>query len=113
MALISMFQVPPIYELDTTDFSKWDENVKNKAIEAIESFIDGTPSEIKPLNPNIKEELKKIDGNSRNYCSICQRLIIGDRTYAIHLNSNRHMKMKKRKEPTHPCNSSLVTKEEK
>lgn len=98
MALIlKLFQVPLIYELDTTDVSNWDENVKNKAIVAIESFINGTPSEIKPLNPNKKDGLKKYDGHSHNYCNVCQRLIIGDKEYAIHLNSNRHMKVMKKK----------------
>lgn len=97
MALMwKIFQVPPIYELDTTDISKWDENVKNKAIVIIESFINGAPSEIKPLNPNVKEEEKKMDRHSNNYCKVCQRLIIGDKQYGIHLNSNRHMKMMKR-----------------
>lgn len=97
MALMcKMFQVPPIYELDTTDISKWDENVKNKAIAIIESFINGSPCEIKPLDPSIKEGEKKIDGLSHNYCKVCQRLIIGDKEYAIHLNSNRHMKVIKK-----------------
>lgn len=81
--------------MDTTDVSNWDENVKNKAIIVIESFINGVPSEIKPLVPSVKD-LKKIDGLSHNYCKVCQRLIIGDKEYAIHLNSNRHMKVMKK-----------------
>lgn len=82
--------------MDTTDTTKWDENVKNKAIVIIESFINGSQCEIKPLDPKVKDEVKKIDGLSHNYCKICQRLIIGDKVYAIHLNSNKHMKMMKK-----------------
>lgn len=82
--------------MDATDVSKWDENVKNKATAVIESFVNGVASEIKPIDPNIKQDLKKIDGLSHNYCQVCQRLIIGDKEYEIHLKSNRHMKVIKK-----------------
>lgn len=82
--------------MDTTDVTNWNENVKNKAILIIESFINGAPIEIKPLDPDVKEGLKTIDVLSHNYCEVCQRLIIGDKQYAIHLNSNRHMKVIKK-----------------
>lgn len=97
MALYMSFllQVPPIYELDTTDLTQWNKNVSNKAIEIIENHLNGSSSRYEPIRTEIEEEKKNIDGNSRNYCAVCDRLIIGDKTYKIHLNSNRHMKVVK------------------
>lgn len=95
--MVSIFQVPPIYELDTTDVSKWDDNVKNKATHIIETYLYNTTCIFKPLQPNVPEEKKNADGNSYNYCEVCERIFIGDNVYAIHLNSNRHMKVLKLK----------------
>ncbi|XP_053606974.1 tRNA dimethylallyltransferase [Plodia interpunctella] len=90
-------QIPPVYELDTTDITSWEENVKNKAETIISSFLNETPCDYEPLKLKIDEEKKNIDGKSYNYCEICSRLIIGDKTYEIHLKSNRHMKVLKKK----------------
>ncbi|XP_049874589.1 tRNA dimethylallyltransferase [Pectinophora gossypiella] len=90
-------EVPPIYELDTTDVSKWDENVKNKAIKIIESFLNETPCEYEPVESKNREEVKGINTKSSNFCEVCNRLIIGDKQYGIHLRSNRHMKVLKKK----------------
>ncbi|KAL4706215.1 hypothetical protein ACJJTC_018399 [Scirpophaga incertulas] len=99
-------EVPLIYELDTTDISKWDENVKTKAIHIIESFLNDIPCNYEPLKPDIDEEKINKDGNSRNFCSVCERLILGDEAYQIHLRSFRHSKvlnMKKKKESKKTC----------
>lgn len=99
MALILslLFQIPPIYELDTTDVSKWDEEVKNKAIHIIESYLNDTQSEFEPLHSNIDDSKREMDGNSHNYCDVCNRIFIGDNVFAIHLNSFRHKKVLKKK----------------
>lgn len=89
-------QVPPIYELDTTDLSQWDKLVKNKSIEIIESYINKIPCPYEPLKKNIDEN-RKINSQSSNYCDICERLIIGDKEYAIHLNSIKHQRVIKKK----------------
>ncbi|CAG9793667.1 unnamed protein product [Diatraea saccharalis] len=90
-------EVPTIYELDTTDLTKWNEEVKNKAIQIIDSYITGQTCCFEPLKSNITEEKKLIDGNSRNYCDVCNRLILGDKTYEIHLQSYKHKKVLKKK----------------
>ncbi|XP_059050748.1 tRNA dimethylallyltransferase [Achroia grisella] len=90
-------EVPPIYELDTTDVANWDENVKNKAVHVIDSYIKGSKCDYKPIEVIIDEDKKKIDANSSNYCNICERIIIGDKTYEIHLKSHKHMKVLKKK----------------
>lgn len=91
------FQVPPIYELDTTDVSKWDHEVKKKAIHIVESYLNETPCEFKPLTSEIDEVKKSVDGNSYNHCDVCNRIFIGDNVYAIHLKSIRHNKVLKKK----------------
>ncbi|XP_047503271.1 tRNA dimethylallyltransferase [Pieris napi] len=90
-------EVPPIYELDTTDLSKWNEDVKNKAIDIIESYLNESICNVEPLKPQQHDEKVKIDGHSCNYCEVCERLIIGDKEYSIHLTSNRHKKVLKKK----------------
>ncbi|CAK1550654.1 unnamed protein product [Leptosia nina] len=90
-------EVPPIYELDTTDLSKWDQEVTIKAIDIIESSIANTPCKYESLTPKLHEEKSNIDGHSSNYCEVCERLIIGDKEYKIHLSSNRHKKVLKKK----------------
>lgn len=69
--------------------------MKNKAIKIVESFCKAVPCEFEPLKSCIDEEKKTIDGNSSNFCEVCQRIIIGDNTYKIHLNSNKHKKVLK------------------
>ncbi|CAH0694336.1 unnamed protein product [Spodoptera exigua] len=89
-------EVPPIYELDTTDISKWDEEVKNKAIHIIESYINEEPCNFDPIKSVIDDVKKGMDGNSHNYCEVCKRIFIGDNVYAIHLESFRHKKVLKK-----------------
>ncbi|XP_022830475.1 tRNA dimethylallyltransferase-like [Spodoptera litura] len=89
-------EVPPIYELDTTDISKWDEEVKNKAIHIVESYVNEKPCEYTPVKSVIDDVKKGIDGNSHNYCEVCKRIFIGDNVYAIHLESFRHKKVLKK-----------------
>lgn len=101
--------MPPIYELDTTDLSKWNIEVLNKATDIIESHVNEISCPYEPIKVEMDEEKKKIDGNSRNYCAVCERLILGDKTYQIHLQSYRHMKVlkkKKKMEHTAPAVSS-------
>ncbi|XP_072947548.1 tRNA dimethylallyltransferase [Epargyreus clarus] len=90
-------EVPPIFELDTTELSKWDEEVKNKAISIVESFLNKTPCQFEPLKPQIQNEVKNIDSHSSNYCEVCERLIIGDKEFGIHMSSHRHSRALKKK----------------
>ncbi|XP_038223384.1 tRNA dimethylallyltransferase [Zerene cesonia] len=90
-------EVPPVFELDTTDINKWNEEVLNKAICVIDSFTSNTCSKYEPLKPKINEEKLTLNVHSSNYCDVCNRLIIGDKEYAIHLASNKHRKVLKKK----------------
>lgn len=83
--------------MDTTNLNKWDDEVKNKAITIIESFVNGTPCQYEPLKQYLSEDKRSIDGHSCNYCDVCERLIIGDKEYSIHLSSHKHMRVMKKK----------------
>ncbi|CAH2040010.1 unnamed protein product, partial [Iphiclides podalirius] len=63
-------EVPPIYELDTTDLSNWNEHVKFKAIEIIESYINEVPCPYEPLKRKVNEEKLNINGHSSNFCEL-------------------------------------------
>lgn len=89
--------MPPVYELDTTDITQWDENVKNKAFHIIERFLNNSTCNYEPVKSVISDDKKQSDRNSYNYCEICQRIFIGDFVYTAHLNSVKHSKVVKLK----------------
>nr|XP_026489226.1 tRNA dimethylallyltransferase [Vanessa tameamea] len=92
-------EIPLIYELNTTDLSQWDSEVKNKALDIIKSLITNTPCQYEHLKPEKKnEEISNMNVHSCNYCQVCERLIIGDKEYSIHLKSHKHMRVLKSKE---------------
>lgn len=89
--------------------TSWNENVQNKAIHILESYINETTCNYEPITSEIDEQKKKIDGNSYNYCDVCERVIIGDNVYRIHLNSYRHKKVFKKKKRTEEKQKSEST----
>ncbi|XP_050351983.1 tRNA dimethylallyltransferase [Nymphalis io] len=92
-------EIPLIYELNTTNPSQWDNEVKDKAIHIINSLITNSPCQYDHLKPEkITEEITNINVHSSNYCQVCERLIIGDKEFSIHLKSHKHMKVLKSKE---------------
>lgn len=91
-------QVSPIYELDTTNVALWDENVKNKAIHIIESYINKSTCDYEPLKPHTARRNQLYDAHSNNFCDVCNRIFLGDHIYEIHLKSNKHKKVLKIKQ---------------
>lgn len=114
MAVIVLFvlQVAPVYELNTTNLSLWDDEVKNKAIHIIESYLNNSPCKYEPIKPVINEEKMKMDVASRNFCTVCNRLFLGDKVYEIHLKSFRHMKVLKKKQNSEKASTSTTEIEE-
>lgn len=66
-------------------------------MEIIESYINDVPCPHEPLKRNVDDEKQNIDGHSNNYCEVCERLIIGDKEFSIHMNSFKHMRVLKKK----------------
>uniref|UniRef100_F6XBV9 tRNA dimethylallyltransferase n=1 Tax=Callithrix jacchus TaxID=9483 RepID=F6XBV9_CALJA len=87
--------VPPVYGLEVSDVSKWEESVLEPALEIVQSFIQGH----KPTAAPIKMPYNEAE-NKRSYhmCNICDRIIIGDREWAAHIKSKSHLnQLKKRR----------------
>uniref|UniRef100_A0A2K6EWL2 tRNA dimethylallyltransferase n=1 Tax=Propithecus coquereli TaxID=379532 RepID=A0A2K6EWL2_PROCO len=87
--------VPPIYGLEVSDVSKWEESVLEPALQIVQSFIQGH----KPAAAPIKIPYNEAE-NKRSYhmCDFCDRIIIGDREWAAHIKSKSHLhQLKKRR----------------
>ncbi|KAL1517218.1 hypothetical protein ABEB36_001011 [Hypothenemus hampei] len=84
-------QVPPIYNLDTTNVAEWDENVRKPAMEILENYISGRKCSIEPLTmldkvsvPNVLDQTYK--------CETCDKILVGEHQFSIHMKSQRHKK---------------------
>ncbi|GAB0089143.1 tRNA dimethylallyltransferase [Sergentomyia squamirostris] len=88
--------VPPLYKLDTTDPSKWQEDIFERAVEIIQAFIEDRPSKIEPEKriPGSKDEYSD---ETTNMCIICDRVFIGEYQWRIHNKSNKHKKILSKK----------------
>jgi len=87
--------VPPVYGLEVSDVSKWEESVLEPALEIVQSFIQGH----KPAAAPVKMPYNETE-NKRSYhmCDLCDRIIIGDREWAAHIKSKSHLhQLKKRR----------------
>ncbi|KAB1268179.1 tRNA dimethylallyltransferase [Camelus dromedarius] len=87
--------VPPVYGLEVSDTSKWEESVLEPALEIVQSFIQGQKPAAAPVKmPSNETENKR----SYHMCDLCDRIIIGDREWAAHVKSKSHLhQLKKRR----------------
>ncbi|XP_069669309.1 tRNA dimethylallyltransferase [Periplaneta americana] len=89
-------QVPPVYGLNATDPSVWDERVLGPAVQIVESFLKGEkPAAIEPLP--VTERPEKNEMKLHN-CEVCGRMFVGDIQWNDHLHSKKHHRMLKRKQ---------------
>ncbi|XP_019367919.1 PREDICTED: tRNA dimethylallyltransferase, mitochondrial [Gavialis gangeticus] len=87
--------VPPVYGLEVSDLSRWEENVLKPALEIVESLLQGKkpPADPVKMEPDINENKR-----SHHMCELCNRIIIGDREWAAHTKSKSHLHhLKKRR----------------
>ncbi|XP_037005285.2 tRNA dimethylallyltransferase isoform X2 [Artibeus jamaicensis] len=87
--------VPPVYGLEVSDVSKWEESVLEPALEIVQSFVQGhKPAAVPVRVPHNDTENKR----SYHMCDLCDRIIIGDREWAAHIKSKSHLhQLKKRR----------------
>ncbi|XP_021055466.1 tRNA dimethylallyltransferase isoform X1 [Mus pahari] len=87
--------VPPVYGLEVSDVSKWEESVLEPALNIVQSFIQGHKPTATPVKMAYNESENK---RSYHMCDLCDRIIIGDREWAAHLKSKSHLhQLKKRR----------------
>lgn len=85
-------QVPPIYGLDTTEVSKWNDKVSSPACRIVESFINKTKCPIEPLPKQDKESIPNTMEETFK-CETCDKILVGTRQWQIHMNSNKHKRV--------------------
>ncbi|XP_066494595.1 tRNA dimethylallyltransferase [Tiliqua scincoides] len=103
--------VPPVYGLQVSDLSRWEEQVLQPALQIVESFLEGKQPLVEPMR---LEQEQSEDKRSWHTCEQCSRIIIGDREWKAHLKSKSHLfHLKKRQhlvaEPHPPKHHSSST----
>ncbi|KAM4699905.1 tRNA dimethylallyltransferase [Discoglossus pictus] len=86
--------VPPVYGLDVTDVSAWDQCVLSPALQIVNSFLQEEVPNIKPLQLDCDKNENK---RSHHLCDLCDRVIIGDREWTAHTKSKSHLHHAKRR----------------
>ncbi|RWS30341.1 tRNA dimethylallyltransferase-like protein [Leptotrombidium deliense] len=85
--------IPPIFGLNTSDLTQWQQNVTNIAIEIVKSHVKGTPlpTNIVPMEKEVSCEDNTPEERRRlHHCDICERLIVGTKNWKMHLKSRKH-----------------------
>ncbi|XP_031635127.1 tRNA dimethylallyltransferase isoform X2 [Contarinia nasturtii] len=84
--------VPPVYELDSTDAeTNWNDNVFSKAEYIIQSYIDNVETKIKPAEK--KDHLaSSLNMHVTHFCDVCNRRFVGDLDFNVHMKSSIHRK---------------------
>ncbi|EFX79344.1 hypothetical protein DAPPUDRAFT_304867 [Daphnia pulex] len=93
-------QVPPVYGLDATDVTEWNEKIRDVAFRIVDSFGSGQGptgdgSECRP-KPLAVAETSTREEQTSFHCPLCEKVTVGQRQWQEHLGSNRHRKLVKR-----------------
>lgn len=84
--------VPPVYQLDSTDAeTNWHTNVFCKAEHIIQSYIDNVEPNVEAAEKN-EHPTANLNMHVTHFCDICNRRIVGDFDFNIHLRSATHWK---------------------
>ncbi|KAL1128940.1 hypothetical protein AAG570_013474, partial [Ranatra chinensis] len=75
-------QVPPVYNLDTTDVSRWDEVVLRPATAIINSMM-GCEVDVPP-QPLARDQAPPPQSTGQHYCHTCNRIFIGKEIHQLH-----------------------------
>ncbi|KAL0961814.1 hypothetical protein UPYG_G00332050 [Umbra pygmaea] len=91
--------VPPVYGLDVTDISQWEETVLSPALKILDSLSKGERPIVEPMRV---EGVGQRNKRSSHTCELCDKVIIGDLEWTAHLKSkkhNYHVKKKRKLDP--------------
>ncbi|XP_046736568.1 tRNA dimethylallyltransferase [Diprion similis] len=92
-------QVPPVYALDCTDITQWDQKVLGPAMSIITDRLEGQTPSHKSLNDNKTENPAVPDSSFErsHYCETCERVFVGDFQWKAHMEGKKHQRVAKRK----------------
>ncbi|XP_026785264.3 tRNA dimethylallyltransferase [Pangasianodon hypophthalmus] len=92
--------VPPVYGLDVTDVSLWEQTVLTPALDILDSLCKGERPSVEPIRIEGEGPRNK---RSHHMCELCDKVIIGDLEWTAHLKSKSHLhhiRKKRRAEET-------------
>ncbi|KAK3532446.1 hypothetical protein QTP86_018083 [Hemibagrus guttatus] len=92
--------VPPVYSLDVTNVSLWEQMVLTPALDILDSLCKGERPSVEPIRVEGEELRNK---RSHHMCELCDKVIIGDLEWTAHLKSKshqHHVRNKRRAEET-------------
>ncbi|XP_037802016.1 tRNA dimethylallyltransferase-like [Penaeus monodon] len=92
-------QVPPVFALDGSDPSKWDDRVRLPAEGVVQALAEGRQPELQTANmvkesPDV-EDINRGD-KTRYECDVCERVVIGEIQWRAHVHGAKHRKMQRR-----------------
>lgn len=82
-------QVPPIYALSTSNPDNWNEDVYLKAENVIQSYMENREPDLKPCE-KVDNPRKDFNLNVTNFCETCNKQIVGEYQWNLHIRSNSH-----------------------
>lgn len=88
-----MRNVPMIYPLYSTDIARWDELVSEPARSTVESYINEGTTALEPM-PKLKRLGEGFNEETTHHCLSCDRVIVGEFHWHLHMKSNKHKKVK-------------------
>ena len=89
-----------MYGLDATDVTEWNDNVRDVAFRVVDSFgsdgQNGGMATIESPKPLAVAETSSREEQTSFHCPLCDKVMVGQRQWQEHLQSNRHRKLVKR-----------------
>ncbi|XP_007249338.1 tRNA dimethylallyltransferase [Astyanax mexicanus] len=79
--------VPPVYGLDVTDVSCWEQTVLHPALDILNCLRKGEQPPVEPIRVEGEGPRNK---RSHHVCELCDKVIIGDMEWTAHLKSKNH-----------------------
>ena len=91
--LLNTRNPPPVFRVDSSDPSQWQEKVYNHAEVIVRDFIEGRKPEMEPLDRIDNGKNREEDCLKTMHCDICNRDFKGSVQFRNHIKSSSHSKV--------------------
>merc|ERR1719318_1631183 len=91
--LLNTRNPPPVYRVNSTDPSQWQDKVYRPAEMIVRDFIEGRKPEMEPLERVESGQDREEDCRKTMHCDICNRDFKGSVQFSSHLKSASHRKV--------------------
>ncbi|XP_027031818.1 tRNA dimethylallyltransferase isoform X1 [Tachysurus fulvidraco] len=96
--------VPPVYGLDVTNVSLWEQTVLTPALDILDSLCKGERPSVEPIRIEGEGLRNK---RSHHMCELCDKVIIGDLEWTAHVKSKSHQHHIRKKRKAEGVGSDL------